>query len=150
MKRTGVHILAAISIVLFAASYAAAHCEIPCGIYDDDARFKLLGEHITTIEKSMKMILELQSGQPTNHNQLTRWVMNKENHANQIQDIVTQYFMTQRIKVDTADYSKKLILLHKMLVHAMKCKQTTDLSQIGTLRSLLNEFHDLYSGHGHK
>jgi hypothetical protein len=32
----------------------------------------------------------------------------------------------------------------------MKCKQTTDLSHISTLRSLLQEFHDLYFDHSHK
>ena len=76
--------------------------------------------------------------------------MNKEDHANQLQEIVTQYFMTQRIKFDTEDYAKKLIVLHKMLVYAMKCKQTTHLSHISTLRSLLKEFHDLYFGRNHK
>ncbi len=37
------------SIVFFAASYAAAHCEIPCGIYDDEMRINMIAEHITTI-----------------------------------------------------------------------------------------------------
>jgi nickel superoxide dismutase len=130
-------------------SYVAAHCEIPCGIYDDEMRITMMAEHITTIEKSMKQILKLEANKPINNNQLIRWVMNKENHANEFQEIVTQYFMTQRIKIDTGDYTKKLIALHKMLVYAMKCKQTTDLSHIGTLRSLLKAFHDLYFGRSH-
>ena len=138
------------SIALFAASYAAAHCEIPCGIYDDEMRINMMAEHITTIEKSMKQVLKLEAGKPINYNQLIRWVTNKENHANEFQEIVTQYFMTQRIKVDTENYAKKLIILHKMMVYAMKCKQTTDLSHIGTLRSFLKEFHDLYFGPSHK
>jgi nickel superoxide dismutase len=41
-------------------------------------------------------------------------------------------------------------VLHKLLVYAMKCKQTTDPSHIITLRSLLKEFEDLYFGHSHK
>lgn len=138
------------SITLFAASYVAAHCEIPCGIYDDEMRINMMAEHITTIEKSMKQVLKLEAGKPINYNQLIRWVTNKENHANEFQEIVTQYFMTQRIKVDTENYAKKLIILHKMMVYAMKCKQTTDLSHIGTLRSFLKEFHDLYFGPSHK
>jgi nickel superoxide dismutase len=72
--------------------------------------------------------------------------MNKEHHANELQEIVTQYFMAQRIKIDTKDYAKKLTLLHKILVYAMKCKQTTDLSHIGTLNQLLVDFHELYFG----
>jgi nickel superoxide dismutase len=144
MKRGPLQILLICSVVLFATSYAAAHCEIPCGIYDDQMRAHMIAEHITTIEKSMKQITELQGQNSINYNQLVRWINNKEHHANEIQEIVTQYFMTQRIKPDAKEYSEKLTLLHKMLIHAMKCKQTTDLSHVNTLKSLLKEFSDLY------
>ena len=137
-------------IIFFTAAYAAAHCEIPCGIYDDEMRIKMIAEHITTIEKSMNQIVKLRGQKPENCNQRVRWVMNKEDHANELQWIVSQYFMTQRIKFDTENYAQKLSVLHKMLVYAMKCKQTTDLSHISTLRALLEEFHDLYFGHSHK
>ena len=103
MKKRCLQILLVLSVMAFSAAIAAAHCEIPCGIYDDDARFKMVAEHITTIEKSMKQILELQGEKPVHYNQLVRWVMNKETHANELQHIVTQYFMTQRIKLDTKD-----------------------------------------------
>jgi len=144
MNRNLFQILSVFSIILLAASYAAAHCEIPCGIYDDEMRINMIAEHITTIEKSMNQIIKLEGHQPANYNQLIRWVLNKENHANEIQEIVTKYFMTQRIKIGTENYSKKLTVLHKLMVYTMKCKQTTDLSHIGTLRSLLGEFRDLY------
>ena len=146
MNKRIFQILLMFFIIFFAASYAAAHCEIPCGIYDDEMRIKTITEHITTIEKSMKQIRKLESGKPINYNQLVRWITNKERHASEVQEIVSQYFMTQRIKLDTENYTKKLTLLHKMLLYAMKCKQTTDLSHISTLRSLLKEFHDLYFG----
>ncbi|MBW1788083.1 MAG: superoxide dismutase [Deltaproteobacteria bacterium] len=144
MKKTTLTIVLTVFAVCFAATNAAAHCEIPCGIYDDAARIKQLGEHITTMEKSMKRIIALQKETPVNSNQLVRWIMNKEDHANAFQEIVTQYFMTQRIKPSTQAYSEKLILLHKMLVYAMKCKQTVDLANIEALRSLLKEFEGLY------
>jgi nickel superoxide dismutase len=131
-------------------SYASAHCEIPCGIYDDQMRIDMIAEHITTIEKSMKQIVELGDKKPIDYNQLARWVTNKEYHANELQHIVTQYFMTQRIKLDTDKYAEKLTSLHKLLVFSMKCKQTTDLAHIATLRSVLKEFQGLYFGHGHK
>ena len=136
-------------VALFSVASASAHCEIPCGIYDDQMRIHLIAEHVTTIEKSMNRILMLQTEKPVNYNQLVRWIMNKENHANRLQKIVTQYFMTQRIKPGAKDYEKKLTLLHKILVYAMKCKQTTDLSHIETLRSLLKQFSEVYLGHSH-
>ena len=137
-------------MIFFTSTYAAAHCEIPCGIYDDEMRVRMIAEHITTIEKSMNQIVRLRGQKAGDGNQRVRWVMNKENHANELQHIVSQYFMTQRIKLDTEKYSQKLSVLHKMLVYAMKCKQTTDLSHITMLRSLLKEFQSLYFDHTHK
>jgi len=138
------------SLTLTTGAYA--HCEIPCGIYGDEARFGAIQENITTIEKSMMKIEEL-SVDLKNINQLTRWVNNKEHHADDIRHIVTQYFMTQRIKLpDESDagavaaYEKKLVLLHKMMVYAMKCKQTTDLSTAKKLHDLTHEFQKVYSG----
>jgi nickel superoxide dismutase len=137
-------------MIFFTAAYAAAHCEIPCGIYDDEMRVRMIAEHITTIEKSMNQIVRLRGQKAGDDNQRVRWVMNKEDHANELQHIVSQYFMTQRIKLDTKNYAQKLGVLHKMLVYAMKCKQTTDFSHITMLRSLLKEFQGLYFDHSHK
>ncbi len=149
MSRRCFQIVVVLLTMFFAVSYAGAHCEIPCGIYDDEMRVKMIAEHITTIETAMKQIVQLEGQKLINYNQLTRWVTNKEHHANELQHIVTQYFMTQRIKPDAKQYSEKLTLLHKMLVYAMKCKQTTDLSNVATLQSLLEEFQKLYFGHRH-
>jgi nickel superoxide dismutase len=125
----------------------AAHCEIPCGIYGDELRAKLIYEHTVTIEKSMKKISELSKQEPVNYNQLVRWISNKEEHATKIQHIIYQYFMTQRIRPDGTKYIEKLTILHKMLQSAMKCKQGTDPSNVRSLQSLLKEFEVLYFGH---
>jgi nickel superoxide dismutase len=129
----------------FFAGSALAHCEIPCGIYDDKARMEMIFEHATTIEKSMQMVIELEKG--NNANQLVRWVNNKELHADLLQEIVSQYFMTQRIKTDAKDYDKKIAALHKMLVIGMKCKQTTDLANVAKLRAAAEDFQKLYFDH---
>ena len=57
---------------------AFSHCEIPCGIYGDEMRFAMMKEDIATIEKSMKQIVELSKQASPNHNQIVRWVQNKE------------------------------------------------------------------------
>ena len=147
MKKPILVLSLVLATTLFYASGAFAHCEIPCGIYDDELRVKQIAEHATTIEKSMKEIVALGKGSPVNYNQLVRWVSNKEDHATELQHIVSQYFMTQRIKPDQEKYAEKLAVLHKMLLAAMKCKQTTDLSNVNQLRSLLKEFEVLYFGH---
>jgi len=135
----------------FSIEQANAHCEIPCGIYADSVRISLINEHITTIEKSMKQIEEISSSSSPNYNQLVRWVVNKEEHAKKIQEIVSQYFLHQRIKIVEEDqkeayakYQQHLGLLHKMQVYAMKCKQTTDLKFIASLRATVSDFEKAY------
>lgn len=134
------------SIILFAlllfANSASSHCEIPCGIYDDQLRITLLEEHIATIEKSMDKINNPDDG--IGSNQHVRWIMNKEDHVNKFQEIVSQYFLTQRIKADSKDYTKQLEVLHQMLIYAMKCKQTTDLANTVKLKELVHSFEKLY------
>ena len=100
-------------------SRAISHCEIPCGIYNDELRIILMEEHTDTIEKSIKKVRELSTMNPVNHNQVVRWILNKEEHAKEIQYIVTQYFMTQRIKPDQEGYREKLSTLHRILITAM-------------------------------
>jgi nickel superoxide dismutase len=144
MKKIHAQILITFCIVSLFSINAFSHCQIPCGIYDDEMRIDMINEHIGTIEKSMNEIMQLEKEGLQNSNQLVRWIMNKEEHANEIQEIVSQYFMTQRIKPDAKDYSKKLGLLHEMLIYAMKCKQTTDLIHVSKLRDLVKEFQGLY------
>ncbi len=133
-------------VMLMVAVSAAAHCEIPCGIYDDRLRARMLAEHANTIEKSMRQIVGLSGKTPVNYNQMVRWVNNKEEHAEEVQHIVWQYFMAQRIRPDAEKYGEKLAVLHQMLLTAMKCKQTTDLEQVKQLRVLLKKFEILYFG----
>ncbi|MCZ6767118.1 MAG: superoxide dismutase [bacterium] len=146
--------LTAIALALVTTvSNVYAHCEIPCGIYDDEMRISMLRENLTTVEKAMKQIVDLSKGSPVDYNQLVRWTVNKEEHATKIQHIVTQYFMTQRLKPTNSDrkaYEKKLSLLHEMLFYAMKTKQSTDTSHVEKLSTLIAEFYEAYFGEAEK
>lgn len=145
-----------ISMVIVAIAWAISsvvysHCQIPCGIYDDNMRLSMIAEHIVTIEKSMKMINQISGEQKPDMNQLVRWVQNKEAHADELSHIITYYFMAQRVKpVEKTDaqgyeeYQNKLTLLHRMLVTSMESKQTTDLSATKQLTDLLTTFKNTY------
>ncbi len=138
--------------MVFSAGKVSAHCEVPCGIYDDDARIQEIHEHLRTIEKAMTQIKELSDAEEKNHNQIVRWITTKEDHAKKIQDIVCQYFMTQRIKpVQPADddpayekYVRELALLHHMLVNTMKAKQTIDPVHTKAVHDDLEKFSQSY------
>lgn len=142
---------AAVPVLVWFSPVVFSHCEIPCGIYDDNMRIEMMAENITTVEKAMQMINEIEKSENKNYNQLIRWVVNKENHSDYLCDIVTQYFMKQRIKPvdDNAgreyqDYVRKLTLLHKLMVYSMKCKQTTDLDNVTKLKQYISQFREAY------
>ncbi len=121
-----------------------AHCQIPCGIYDDVMRFQMLEEHITTIEKSMKLVDELSAEPAKNANQLVRWVINKENHADEMAQIVTQYFLQQRLKLDDPQWAAKVKPCHEILFYSMKAKQTTDQANVEALRAAVAGLKKVY------
>ena len=131
-----------------------AHCEIPCGIYNDSLRITLLYEHITTIEKSMNQIISLEAS-GGDMNQLVRWVTNKEEHAVKMQEIISQYFMHQRIKpVDLGaegrdKYITQLELMHRLSIYAMKSKQSTKLEYISKMQETVHLFEHAYFTHEH-
>ncbi len=149
--RTFAKLFGFIFLIVVTANQAYPHCQIPCGIYGDFTRIDLLREHVATIEKSMKQIDELSKKSSENMNQLVRWINNKEHHADEFTEIVTYYFLSQRVKIadpgksdDFKLYQKKLTLLHNMMVFAMKCKQTTDLENTNRLTNLIDQFVDIY------
>ncbi len=147
-------LIVSILMFLFAVPKSIlSHCQVPCGIYDDEMRIKMISEHITTIEKAMKQVAALSKESKPDYNQIVRWVFNKEKHAEELSYILTYYFMAQRIKPVDVDkketqtyavYRKRLELLHHLLIYTMKAKQTTDLSTIEKLRTLLKEFKKAY------
>jgi nickel superoxide dismutase len=126
------------------------HCQVPCGIYGDKMRIDMLMEDRETIAKAMTQL-----GTPevqNNPNQMVRWIMTKDEHAQKIQDQVAQYWLAQRIKVPAAGsdaatmdkYHHQLELLHRLTVEAMKCKQTTDTAHTDAVRGLTLAFSETY------
>jgi len=128
------------------------HCQVPCGIYGDTLRIDMLLEDAATIEKGMNEIAGFQSADAPNINQMVRWTVTKDEHAQKIQDQVSAYWLAQRIKLPAADadsaarakYAQQLELLHRMMVYAMKCKQTTDVANVASLREAVSAFSGTY------
>ncbi|MEM1062849.1 MAG: superoxide dismutase [Ni] [Planctomycetota bacterium] len=118
-------LFAVFAAVLPAADTAFAHCQVPCGIYGDQRVFEELLEHHATITKATLQIGELtgkMSGGPDAQdvNQLTRWVSNKESHAQLVQERMLNYFLAQRIKADKPNYVEQLKTAQAVIVAAMK------------------------------
>ncbi len=149
----GVGVAVVLAWALAAPGPASCHCEIPCGIYDDPMRFAMMREDLATIEKSMREIVRLGKEAHPDYNQIVRWVRNKEAHADKFREVVTGYFMAQRVKPVVGKgeagyeaYVRKLTLLHRMVFYSMKCKQTTDPTYVERLREVLEAFAKAYLG----
>ena len=126
-----------------------AHCQIPCGIYEDAVRVYEIKEDFNTIKKAMYNIKDLSTKEnPISLNQRIRWVNAKEEHATKIQDRISHYFLIQRIKPNEGNksdlYIKQVTLLHQIMISAMKCKQTLDSKNVSEGLKLLDDFIDSY------
>lgn len=129
---------------------ASAHCQVPCGIYDDAARVARLKEDATTIGKATGQITALAGKHEAQaFNQAARWVVTKEAHASHIIEVVSEYFLTQKVKpLAPSDpgydgYLKKLADHHAVMVAAMKTKQNADSTYVAALNSAI----DALAGH---
>ena len=146
----GLAAIAALSDAFVSSRPAGAHCQVPCGIYDDPARIAHLREDATTIAKAITNINELSGRHEANaFNQAARWVVTKEAHASDIITVVAEYFLTQKLKPVAAGgegydvYLKKLANHHGVMVAAMKTKQSADPASVANL----NKAIDKLAGH---
>lgn len=149
MLRTS--ILATVATLLLigsSATTAQAHCQVPCGIYGDQLRFQQMLEDEHTISKAQISINELSGSSidAQGHNQLARWVVTKEDHAQRIQTTIAEYFLAQRIKPDADNYAKTLMAAHKVIINAMKCKQSADPATAKALETSILDLYRAYEG----
>ncbi len=134
--------------VLLLQQPAHAHCQIPCGIYDDHARVKSMLEDAATVDKSAKLIAELAGkSDAQSQNQLVRWVMNKEKHAQQIISTISDYFLTQRVKPSQKDYTERLLKHHAVIIAAMEAKQNADMKYAKNLKESIEALLSYYPEH---
>ena len=63
-----------------------AHCQVPCGIFDDKREIASLSEDVATIRKAQNEMKDLAAGDMdlAATNTFTRWVIYKEKHADDI------------------------------------------------------------------
>ena len=107
-------------------------------------------EDVRTVEKAVRLITELSSdNDPLSQNQRIRWVMNKEEHAQNIISTMCDYFLTQRVKPDMEDYLTRLEKHHTVIIDAMKAKQTVDLEVVKKLKSAVEALLTYYPAHNH-
>ncbi|NDV18752.1 superoxide dismutase [Pseudodesulfovibrio sp. JC047] len=126
-------------------SLAQAHCQVPCGIYDDHARVTAMLEDVTTVRKAVTMLEKLAAKTDVqSRQQFVRWVMNKESHAQKIISSIADYFLTQRVKPDQKEYVERLKKHHAVILAAMEAKQHADMKAVDALESAVQALLEYY------
>ncbi len=136
-----------------ATQEAEAHCQVPCGVYDDGARIARLLEDAETIKRACTFINTFAEGEVTavGINQVGRWVQTKEDHASHIISVVSEYFLTQKVKTKakgTAEYAAYVDSLakhHAVMVAAMKTKQQVSSTAVHDLEHAIAALGALYA-----
>jgi len=150
--KTALLAMTAVAATFLMASDATAHCQVPCGIYDDHARIHAMREDARTIAKATLKIGELApKTDALSKNQLARWVAEKEAHASRIISVTSEYFLTQKIKPPSqkdkkawATYVTRLVACHKVMRAAMKAKQSISDGAVSALNEALDGLAALY------
>lgn len=144
-------VLASIFLGFGVTQSANAHCQVPCGIYDDHARVKSMLEDVVTIDKAITSIKDLSGkSDAQSNNQLVRWVVNKEKHADNIINTISNYFLTQRVNSSQKDYQERLVKHHAVIVSAMKVKQNVDPKLADQLTLDIMDLVTYYPEHKHE
>mmetsp|Transcript_7293 Transcript_7293/g.11094 ORF Transcript_7293/g.11094 Transcript_7293/m.11094 type:complete len:214 (-) Transcript_7293:165-806(-) len=130
------------------------HCQVPCGIFDDPKTVAEIKEACTTIRKAMVQINELsKKGDALSFNQMTRWVMTKEEHCKNIITTISEYCLCQRVKPFGAakspfksdkDFVDALKAHHAVMIAAMKAKQNVDLGFAHKLEHAVGDWSLMY------
>ncbi|MCF6229721.1 MAG: superoxide dismutase, Ni [Gammaproteobacteria bacterium] len=153
MQKTHKHLftcLLLVSSLFMLPKMAYAHCQIPCGIYDDHAKVQEMLQEAKTIKRATTFITDLsKKTDAQSQHQTIRWIMNKEEHAQQIITTIADYFLTQRVKEAHKDYADRLKKHHSVMVAAMKAKQNSDVKYADALEKSIQALLPYYPEHKH-
>ncbi len=144
MKNRPLTLLLLVASFFLTSAHLGAHCQVPCGIFDDETTFTIMHEHTETIRKAMVEMAKLEPGDIKSHQQFVRWVNNKESHAQKIQDLCGEYFLAQRIKPSMDNYVEQLKAVHAIMIAAMRAKQNVDTKYADALQTAIHDYAHIY------
>jgi len=134
---------------LVPAALVRCHCQVPCGIFDDDVPVNSVKKDATPVHKAMVQINELSTaGTALALNQATRWVVTKEDAAKNIISTVSEYMLCQRVKKELfekdEEYLQALAAHHACLTAAVKTKQVVDATACDALDHAIADLAPMY------
>eukprot|EP00929_Paragymnodinium_shiwhaense_P011566 TRINITY_DN11748_c0_g1_i1.p1 TRINITY_DN11748_c0_g1~~TRINITY_DN11748_c0_g1_i1.p1 ORF type:complete len:246 (+),score=63.75 TRINITY_DN11748_c0_g1_i1:91-828(+) len=131
------------------------HCQVPCGIFDDPKLVTEVKEACQTIRKMITLLQEAckEVTQAESFNKMSRLTSTKEQHAGQIINLMTEYCLAQRVKpvgapkspfTTDAEYIEALKAHHAVMLAAVSCKQSAELSAVDALDAAVSTMSAMY------
>lgn len=147
MKRIA---LFAASWMLLSQSNLSAHCQMPCGIYHDDMVYDQIDQYVETVYKGITVLNESKFTTPKERNEFVRWVNEKETSSNEAANLITVYFLQQKIKPGEDDTVKRITSAHKLLFLLVAIKQNTDLEYVKQFNEEWEKFKLMFHREGYE
>lgn len=129
---------------LFGFQQAKAHCDIPCGIYDPHMAQVAALTVIRMIDLMDEMKQAHGPDKPEYINNMPRYVLVKEEHAEIVKREVRVIF-GDYVKQEQLDKFPELpALVHKIYQLGSKCRQTADRQVAMDLLAAVNRFAEIF------
>lgn len=126
------------------------HCQMPCGIYHDDNVYGQIDQYIETMYKAVSEINANKFETVKEKSQFVRWVYQKEKQSSEAADLITTYFLQQKIKPGEDDTSVKSIAAQKLLFLMVQIKQSTDIKLVNDFKEEWDKFKHLFHREGYE
>lgn len=135
---------------IFHFADAEAHCQMPCGIYHDDMVYDQIDQFVETVYKGISVLNESKFSTPKERNEFVRWVEEKEKCCNEAAQLITIYFLQQKIKPGESDTMTRLTSAHKLLFMLVAIKQNTDLEFVKQFNQEWEKFKLMFHREGYE
>lgn len=127
-----------------------AHCQMPCGIYHDDMVYDQIDQFVETVYKGISIMNENKFITVKDKNEFVRWVVQKEKCCNEATDLITTYFLQQKIKPGEADTTQRIVVAHKLLFYIVAIKQNTELEFVKQFNEEWERFKVMFHREGYE
>lgn len=121
-----------------------AHCQMPCGIYNDQMVYDKIDEYYKTMVKAVSALNDNKFTNLHDRNQFIRWVTQKDKQSDEMADVICTYFLMQKIPPDDEDSFDLVKSAHKLLFLIVAIKQNVDLKIVNEFGKEWDHFKQLF------
>lgn len=131
-------------------SLLRSHCQMPCGIFYDGVVFDQVDQYIETMVKAINVLQNNEFKTIQDRNTFVRWVIQKENNTNEIANLITTYFLQQKIKPGQENTVDRLVSAHMLLSYLVQIKQSVNGEAVNHFYEEWEKFKEFFPVNGYK